>query len=649
MADGKVTIDTELNEDGAKKGINGLSKLGGIAGGVAKAVGAIGASAIASTAALVKSSTEAYASYEQLMGGVKTLFGAKEMTLEEYANSVGKSVDEATAEYDRLIDAQINVFNNADQAYKTAGLSANQYMENVTGFSASLIQSLDGDTLKASEYANRAIIDMSDNANKMGSSMESITNAYQGFAKQNYTMLDNLKLGYGGTKEEMQRLIIEASNMTEEMDKLGVSVAEDDLSFGNIVNAISVVQKHLGITGTTAKEAATTIEGSANMMKASWENLLVGISDDGADFDRLIQEFVDSVGTYAENILPRIEIALGGVSNLIGKLAPIITKELPKLISDVLPKFIESGMKITEALIDAIIQSLPMLLDCAIQMISMLGTYIIQILPLLIKTGLEIIVQLANAIVQSLPTLIPACIDVLMTILETLIDNVDMLVDASIEATIALADGLIQALPILIDKAPIIISKLFQALERNAPKLLQAGVILLQKFVEGISQIIPKAVDKVKEIAPKFVAVLKERVGMLKEIGAYLIEGLWNGISDKFGWLVDKLRSFASNVTDKLKSFFGIKSPSRVMRDQVGKYLAEGVAVGFTDNDPMKEINASLKNGMSKLNDLSLYSTANLSYNGIVDYEKMAEAFAKSGMPITFKGREFGRIVRSYV
>ncbi len=259
-----------------------------------------------------KQAITSYADYEQLVGGVETLFKDSSKEVQKYANV----------------------------AYKTAGLSANEYMQTVTSFSASLLQSLGGDTKKASDYANRAIIDMSDNANKMGTSMEMIQNAYQGFAKQNYTMLDNLKLGYGGTKTEMQRLIKDASKMTDVQKELNVTVKDGDLSFGNIVNAISVVQKEMGIMGTTSKEASTTIQGSLNSMKSAWSNLLTGIADENADFPTLVQNFVDSIvgengeGGVINNLIPRIKTTIEGIKKLFQGLweeLPRIAEEVPEL------------------------------------------------------------------------------------------------------------------------------------------------------------------------------------------------------------------------------------------------------------------------------------------------------------------------------
>ena len=264
--------------------------------------------------ALGTNAVKSYAEYEQLVGGVETLFKDSQGIVMDYANN----------------------------AYKTAGLSANEYMDTVTSFSASLLQSLDGDTTAAAEKANVAITDMSDNANKMGTNMQDIQNAYQGVAKQNYTMLDNLKLGYGGTKEEMSRLLEEASKIS--------GIKYDISSYADIIDAIHVVQEEMDITGTTAKEASTTIEGSVNMTKSAWSNLVTGIADDNQDFNVLVDNFVTSASTAITNILPRIEIAINGIGTLIETLLPIIVNRIPEIINTVLPKLITSGMNMLQAI-----------------------------------------------------------------------------------------------------------------------------------------------------------------------------------------------------------------------------------------------------------------------------------------------------------
>lgn len=344
-----------MNES-MKDATNSASKMSSVMKGIgssAKKVGkglaVAGAAAATAVTALVSKSVGAFSDYEQLTGGVETLFGSGGRSVEEYAQSVGKSVSDIQGKYDSLMSAQNAVLENANKAYMTAGMSANEYMDTVTGFSASLISSLGGDTNKAADYANSALVDMSDNANKMGTDMESIKNAYQGFAKQNYTMLDNLKLGYGGTQEEMKRLLSDAEKLTGQR--------YDISSFADITQAIHAIQTQMDITGTTAKEASTTISGSWGSLKAAFENTLVGLTTGGEMFDQSLDALVDSAKTFGQNVIPAITGALSGVGSLIESLAPVIVAELPSMVSDILPHLVSA----TKSLVTGLISQLPAL------------------------------------------------------------------------------------------------------------------------------------------------------------------------------------------------------------------------------------------------------------------------------------------------
>lgn len=578
MADGSVTIEFNGDTKSLDKDIKGISgkvqsglgKLGSIAGTAMKGVSvAVGAAATA-IGGLVTASVNAYAEYEQLVGGVDTLFKNSSQKLQSYA----------------------------DEAYKTAGMSANEYMSTVTSFSASLLQSLGGDTEKAADYANQAVIDMSDNANKMGTSMELIQNAYQGFAKQNYTMLDNLKLGYGGTKEEMERLLEDASKIS--------GIKYDISSFADVTQAIHVMQESMGIAGTTSKEASETIEGSINSVKGAWENLLVGITNPDADWDKLIQNLVDTVTAAGENILPAVGSALVGVSALIRDLFPMIAQEIPTLISEILPQLVDTGISVVNSLITGIQQNLPALMEGAIQIVTSIGNAIITMLPQIltiamqliptlingiiimlpqiIQMGMQLITQLILGIAQMLPQLIPQAVNAIITIVNGLLDNIDMLIDAAIQLILGLADGLINALPILIEKVPEIIMKLVTALIKNAPKILEAGVQLIVKLVEGVGSVLGKLGQMAGTIIQTIWDGLKSLPSKMLEVGKNLIQGIWNGISNAVGWLWDKISGFCSGIVDKIKGFFGIHSPSKVFADEVGKFLALGLGEGFDDN-----------------------------------------------------------------
>ena len=346
----QAQLSKSLAPEVEKSGKESGQKMGNaLAGGLKSAASSIGkaftaaakaaavgfGAAASAVAAVGKSALNAYADYEQLVGGVETLFG----------------------------NASDKVLQNANRAFQTAGLSANEYMETVTSFSASLLQSVGKDTKKAAEYADQALVDMSDNANKMGSNMQDIQNAYQGFAKQNYTMLDNLKLGYGGTKEEMERLIADANKVNQangEMADLSID------SFADITEAIHIVQTEMGITGTTAKEASTTIQGSVGMMKASWKNLLVGVADDTQDFGVLMDNFVDSVGIAAKNILPRVETILAGIGSLVEGLAPVVAQAVPQLVMTILPSMASAAASLLQAFAGSLVEMAPALLQSAL-------------------------------------------------------------------------------------------------------------------------------------------------------------------------------------------------------------------------------------------------------------------------------------------
>lgn len=486
---------------------DGLDSVAGKASGVGQALlkgigtfakwGAAAATAAATaTAALVKSAVTAYSDYEQLVGGVETLFKDSASEVQKYAAN----------------------------AYQTAGLSANEYMETVTGFSASLLQSLDGDTKAAAEKANVAITDMSDNANKMGTSMESIQNAYQGFAKQNYTMLDNLKLGYGGTKEEMQRLLEDAEKLSGQKFDLS--------SYADIVDAIHVVQTEMGITGTTAKEAATTIQGSVNMTKAAWQNLVVGIADDTQDFDVLVNNFVESVTTAGNNILPRVEIALKGVGTLVEKLAPIIAKTVPNIVSTTLPSMIKAGTSMIRALLDGLLKAVPELIPCFKDIINQLIEVIVDNLPLIIEAAVTIAGAIVSGLVEALPDIL----------------------DAGIELIQSLAQGLTNGIPNILSTAIDIVSKLAMTFYKNEPQIIQTGLQLLLGLVKGILQAVPQLLSVLPDIINQGVESLLSEIPMIIECGIELLTSLVDALPQIIQSIVAVLPQIISSIIEALLS-----------------------------------------------------------------------------------------------
>lgn len=568
MADGTLIFDTKLDSSGVESGVSALGgKLSGVMGTALKGTGVAIGAAVAGVSALTKSSLDAYADFEQLTGGVETLFKTSADKVMEYA----------------------------DEAYKSAGLSANEYMETVTSFSASLLQGLGGDTDLAADVANQAIIDMSDNANKMGSDMSAIQNAYQGFAKQNFTMLDNLKLGYGGTKEEMQRLLDDAEKLQKE--KFGVDVEYDMNNFADVIQAIHTVQEEMDIAGTTSKEAATTIQGSLGMMKGAWQNLVTGLGDENADLDALIDNFIESVITVGENIMPEVEKILTGIGEMVTTMLPEVINMIPDLINSVLPGIIESASNLVTTLCTAIIDNAPTLIDSALQLVLTLTDALLQNLPMLIECGLQAIVQLALGIAQALPTLIPTIVEVVLSIVEYLIDNVDLLIDAAIALITGLAEGLINALPVLIEKAPVIIEKLVVALVTNAPKLLEAAVKVIETLATGLITNVPKLLAKIPQIMTSLKNGFLNLCSGFADVGKNIIDGLWNGIQSGWNWLTDKVSNLAKGLLDAAKSALGIASPSKEFR-KIGEFCVAGFNDGIDDlmdgNKLASNINASL-------------------------------------------------------
>lgn len=444
---------------------------------ISKAALAVTGAAATAVGALAKSAIDGYAEYEQLVGGVETLFKDSADVIQNYA----------------------------DNAYKTAGMSANAYMETVTGFSASLLQSLDNDTAKAAEKGNQAVIDMADNANKMGTDIQSIQNAYQGFAKQNFTMLDNLKLGYGGTKQEMERLLEKA----EELQKVkGIDVSYSIDSFADIVDAIHVVQTEMGITGTTAKEASTTIQGSISSMKGAWENLMVGLADPTQDFDRLVSNLVDSVITVSENLMPRIMAVLPqmatGITELAGELLPLIPETLEKMLPGVLegannlisalldtlssivdtaiPIITENADEIIDTLLTGLVEAVPQLVSKAADLCTALISAILDNADILTQGAVDIVVSLAEGISQNADILIDSAVEAVFVISDTLIDNIDVIIEAGSDLIEALGTTLIEHIPDIILKTPEIVIGIAGGIIGSSHEIVSAAEAIIQKL-----------------------------------------------------------------------------------------------------------------------------------------------------------------------
>lgn len=529
--EGKEAIKELANTAAATTGIEKIGdaakKAGSIGLSAFKAIGTafvgLSTTAAAGVVALTKTSLENYASYEQLVGGVETLFGESAATVEAYA----------------------------DRAYKTAGLSANAYTETVTSFSASLLQSLGGDTEKAAEYADRAVTDMADNANKMGTDIASIQYAYQGFAKQNYTMLDNLKLGYGGTKEEMRRLIADAAKMTDVQKKLGVTVDASSLSFGNIVNAISVMQESMGIAGTTAKEASSTIEGSVNSVKGAWENLTVAIADENADVGESLEEFVDAVGVAGENILPRVEAILDGIGHVMEGLPPIIADGLTVLLEQS-PQFVETALSLVSSFLDAIKSSGPQVTDGAVDLILTLVEGFVSMVPDIIETSGTLILGLIEGLTDHAPEIVATAGELVKNLASGLVKFIPQIIRAMGELAAAIVDALTDVDWIQVGKD--VISGIIKGIGSMAGALWDAAKNIASSALDAIRGVFDshspsKAAERIADTVPQGVVKSFDDDTTVKEAGRRLGEEAVSALSVGVDYTMPDVREAARALT----------------------------------------------------------------------------------------------------
>lgn len=500
---GDVIFHFKGDKTDLDKTSSSLKGLGTVGKTALAGVGIASVAAAAGITAVMKQSVKAYAEVEQSIGGVETLFK--------------ESADTVIA--------------NSKKAYQTAGIDANTYMQQVTSFSASLLQSLGGDTAEAARVADMAVIDMADNANKMGTSIESIQNAYQGFAKQNYTMLDNLKLGYGGTKTEMERLLADAEKIT--------GIKYDISNLNDVYQAIHVIQGELGITGTTSKEASETISGSVASMKSAFQNFLSGQGG--------ITQVVETMITAGKNI-----------GNAILKMAPDIINGIVQLITAIVP------------MIPTVLQQLlPPLLKGVVDLVNAL----IQALPGIIQ-----------AIASMLPTLIPTIIDAILQIIPVLLDNLPLFIDAGIQLIIGLGTGLINAIPVLVERLPQIIESLITGLMGAIPKILTMAPQIISALARGLINAIPKLVQSLPKIVNAIVNGIKSGIGKMGNVGGDLMKGLWNGISGLKDWVINKVKGMGKSIIKGLKSVLGIHSPSKEFAI-IGRYSI----LGYTEQlDKMK-------------------------------------------------------------
>ena len=602
-----IVLDMNLNASGFARGIksvigsvknmnesmkdatNSASKMSSVMKGigssaikVGKGLAVAGAAAATAVTALVSKSVGAFSDYEQLTGGVETLFGAGGRSVEEYAQSVGKSVSDIQGKYDSLMSAQNAVLENANKAYMTAGMSANEYMDTVTGFSASLISSLGGDTNKAADYANSALVDMSDNANKMGTDMESIKNAYQGFAKQNYTMLDNLKLGYGGTQEEMKRLLSDAEKLTGQR--------YDISSFADITQAIHAIQTQMDITGTTAKEASTTISGSWGSLKAAFQNVLVGLTTGEDMFDQSLDALINTAVTFGQNIIPAIKGALSGVGYLIEGLAPVIGETIPPLINDLAPTLANSAVSLISSLVNGLTQNATQFSECLSNMIIVAVAGISTVVPQLLDAASKIVSNLMQGLTNSMPQIVNGAVTLVEGLVNGLENNIPLLIMGAVQLVASLANGLIENLPRIIDAGVNLITGIVSASYSMMPQIIQNGMQLVVNLAVGLVRAIPQLITALPQITGSIVngfmsinwfdlglQLIKSIWEGIKSIGSEM----WNGVKEKTSELWGGVKNVVSEKLNNIKSAYdahggGLKGATFAAIEGVKEYYRTG-------------------------------------------------------------------------
>lgn len=537
-----------LEEQGEQSGTTFGAKL------VSKIKGAITVAAIGK---FISASLTEGGALQQSIGGIETLFGNS-------ANVIKKA---------------------AQTAFKDAGVSANTYMEQTTSFAASLVSSCGGNTAKAAEIAKRAMVDMSDNANKMGTDLQDIQNAYQGFAKQNYTMLDNLKLGYGGTKTEMARLIKDASTYKDSQEKLNVSVKDGDMSFSNIANAISVVQDHMKISGTTAEEASTTLTGSFGMVKASVQDFLGALST-GDGVWRTFKNTISSLGTFiGGNLLPMIgNIGSSIVSILTNSFnnMPGILDAVQKFASNIAaqaPQFIKSGFELLNKLADGIISALPVMIAKIPTIISTFANIINDNGPTVLMCGLKLIAKLALGIIQAIPVLIANIPKIIKAIVD--VWSAFNWINLGKMAITGLGNGIKALFGFLKGTGKEALDTVLINIMLLPEKLGSLGGKGIHGLINGIKSLFGSLGGAAKKIFEIIVKALASLPSKMLSIGKNIVEGIWKGIWNMGGWITKKIGDFAGGIVKSFKGFLGIHSPSRIMRDMVGRFIGEGIGVGI--------------------------------------------------------------------
>ena len=624
--------DAGFSSEEVRKGFDNLKDAGEKAfsavGSAAKVgAAAIGAGALSMTAAIAgvgKQALDSYAQYEQMVGGVDKLFGAgPAQSVEEYAQQVGKSADKVKGEYEKLVQASQMVKDNADAAFKTAGMSANAYMENVTGISAALINSLGGDTKKAAQMADVAMRAISDNVNTFGTDAQSVVDTYQSLARGQYAMLDNLKLGYGGTKEELKRLVDDANKYAathkEAAEKIGVSNKLSADSYADVVAAIELVQEKQGIAGTTAREAATTIEGSVGMARAAWQNWVTELGKEDADLEGKTSDLVDSVVTAASNVIPRIGEIMANIGTAVADEIPHIGELVSEAMDDVelengIATLLSGGADLSASISEMIqgtdfsqvandvltsigdavgsvdwgqafatasqdiITAVSGIVEGTAQYIQDNGATII--------AGIgSVILQVGVAVIAAIPTILTAIGSVLNAVIDAVLGFLANLASqaftAAGQAAQSLVDGIVQGLADLASSVGEEVQGAVDSAKSFAGAMLGAGKELASNIGKGVDAAKGKVISAAKSAVNSARDGLSGIVSKFGEVGSNIIDGIKDGLISGASRLASAAREAAESALNAAKSFLGIHSPSRKFRDEVGVQITAGMAAGI--------------------------------------------------------------------
>lgn len=585
--------------------------------GVAKVAAGAVVAAGAGVTAITKQAFDAYGEYEQLEGGVKTLFQ----------------------------DASDAVLENSKKAYETAGISANKYMETSINFSGALLKSVGDDSAKAAALTDTAIRDMADQANKYGKSLDDISVTYTSLARGNTQTLDNLFGGmFAGTKKGLKEMLKYAEDYRA---SIGETVSYSADSYADIVSAIHDVSEAVGVYGTTTDEAAGTVQGSLSMLSASWENLVAGLANPDANLGELIGLLIKSAETALGNVLPVVERALEGVASLLERLVPMITRRLPELAQKILPPLLNAATSLVNGLVAALPDILSVISSQLPTIINSLMQTIITVLPMLVQVGFQIVETIANGLAESLPAMVPQIIEMLMKIVQVFMDNAPLLITAAIaiinglvegltqnidELVVqglnmvrAIIDGLVNSGDELISAMIQIINVCVQATIDNLPLVIRAGIEILLAIISGIIQATPELIAQFFSLGATVTSTLMEIDWA--GLGVDILEGICVGVANGVGKLVDAVKGAATKALNTAKSALGIKSPSKVFRDQVGQMIDLGLAEGIEDyTSPVQKAMSSLsdmtQNGMNaatQLTDQPAYQRSELAVAGMGD------------------------------